>query len=139
MTEQEIIDRLNTSAPKFIRLLGGKVLELGLETGTLVFEFNVSTDFCHSVDVVQGGFVTAMLDASMAHLVMGQIEDVVGLASLEVNTKYLDVTRAGRLRAEARAIKLSHKTAFLEAALFDENGTKTAIANSVSKLARRKA
>ena len=138
MTEQEKIDSLNDARPKFIELLGGKVIELGLDSGTLAFEFNVSTDFCHSGDIVQGGFITAMLDAAMSHAVFAQLADVVSLSSLEINTKYLEATRAGKLRVEGRAIKPSYKTAFLEGEIYDENGTKTAIANSVAKLGRQK-
>jgi len=77
MTEQEKIDSLNDARPKFIELLGGKVIELGLDSGTLAFEFNVSTDFCHSGDIVQGGFITAMLDAAMSHAVFAQLQSWV--------------------------------------------------------------
>ena len=125
MTEQEKIDSLNDARPKFIELLGGKVIELGLNSGTLAFEF-------------KGGFITAMLDAAMSHAVFAQLADVVSLSSLEINTKYLEATRAGKLRVEGRAIKPSYKTAFLEGEIYDENGTKTAIANSVAKLGRQK-
>ena len=39
---------------------------LRLEAGT--FESEIGPEFCHSVDVVQGGFVTAMLDITMTHV-----------------------------------------------------------------------
>jgi len=138
MTEQELLDRLNADAPPFIGMLGGKVVAADPEARTLAFEFNVSTDFCHSVDIVQGGFITAMLDAAMAHAMFAQGSDIVNVASLDVNTSYLEVTRAGRLRAEAHIIKSTYKTAFLESKLYDGSGTVTAIASSVAKLVRAK-
>lgn len=138
MTEQDIIERLNSFSPKFIKLLGGRVVAVDVAARNLAFEFNISTDYCHSGDIVQGGFITAMLDAAMAHSIFSQDADIVNVASLDVNTSYLEVTRAGKLRAEAHIIKLSYKTAFLESQLYDESGTKTAIASSVAKLVRPK-
>ena len=139
MSEQKIIDRLNAIAPRFIELLGGSVVAVDIEARTLAFEFNVCADYCHSGDIVQGGFITAMLDAAMAHSLFAQDTEIVNVASLDVNTSYLEVTRAGKLRAEAHIIKSTYKTAFLESQLYDDNGTKTAIASSVAKLIRARA
>jgi len=65
------IESLNARAPGFIKLLGGKITALDVEAQKAVFEFTVPLDFCHSGDVVQGGFVTAMLDAAMSHALFG--------------------------------------------------------------------
>ena len=48
-------------------MMGGVLVDFDVEEGSCTMEFNISHDFCHSVDIVQGGFVTAMLDASMSH------------------------------------------------------------------------
>ncbi len=138
MTDQDLIDRLNSNVPKFIHMFGGRVVAVDKAAGTLAFEFDISTDFCHSVDIVQGGFITAMLDAAMAHVVLAQGADIVNVASLDVNTSYLEVTRAGYLRAEARIIKSTYKTAFLESQLYDGSGTLLAVASSVAKVIRAK-
>ncbi len=101
-----------------------------------MFEFDVSADFCHSVDVIQGGFVTAMLDAAMSHACLGCIEDVTGVSSLEIKTSYLAVSRAGVCTAEGYIVRASHKTAFLEGRLYSTSGELTATASSVAKLVR---
>lgn len=139
MAEQNIIERLNATAPRFIELLGGRVVAVDIAARTLAFEFNVCEDYCHSGSIVQGGFITTMLDAAMAHALFAQDTEIINVASLDVNTSYLEVTRAGKLRAEAHIIKSTYKTAFLESQLYDHNGTKTAIASSVAKLIRAKA
>ena len=61
MTDQEFIDRLNARRPGFLTMLGGNIVAIDRGEQTCTFEFNVSTDFCHSGDVVQGGFTTTML------------------------------------------------------------------------------
>jgi uncharacterized protein (TIGR00369 family) len=101
--------------------------------------FDVSRDFCHSVDIVQGGFITAMLDAAMSHAVFSSDDDVVGLSTLEISTRYLEVTRAGFLRAIGQIVRLSYKTAFLDGRLYDAEGRLLATTHSVAKISRRSA
>ena len=139
MNDQDLVKSLNEHSPSFIKLLGGKVIAVDRKARTCTFEFNPTTDLCHSVDVVQGGFTTAMLDAAMSHAIFAESGDsVVGLSSLEIKTSFLDVTRAGKLRAIGKVMKTSYKTAFLEAHLYNADGVLTATASSVAKLVRPK-
>ncbi|MDX1735438.1 MAG: PaaI family thioesterase [Halioglobus sp.] len=139
MQEQDSIDALNERAPHFIALLGGRVIGVDSEARTCTFEFNVVEDFCHSVDVVQGGFVTAMLDAAMSHAMFAHDEfgGLAGVSSLEIKTSFLEPTRAGRLLAIGRILKSTYKTAFMEALLYNEDGELTATASTVAKLPRQ--
>ena len=140
MQDQEIIDALNAGAPAFIRLLGGRTVAIDRDAQTCTFEFNVSTDFCHSVDIVQGGFITAMLDAAMSHAIFANLgrENFTNVSSLEIKTSYLEPTRAGRLKAVGHILKSSYKTAFLEGRLYNSDGLLTATTSSVAKLVRPK-
>ncbi|MEM8942673.1 MAG: PaaI family thioesterase [Pseudomonadota bacterium] len=132
------IERLQKNFPPFISLLGGKLVNLDYQTKSAHFTFDVPTDFCHSVDVVQGGFVTAMLDAAMSHAAFASDDSVMGLSSLEISTRYLDVARAGKLRAIGRVVRMSYKTAFLEGELRNLDDVLIATTQSVAKLSRRK-
>ena len=137
-SEQEVIEALNKSRPAFIDMMGGELKEVDFENKACALDFNVGTDLCHSVDIIQGGFITAMLDAAMGHAVLATMEGVTNVSSLEIKTSYLEVSRAGRYRAEGIIIKASYKTAFMEAKLLDENGQLTATCSSVGKLIRAK-
>jgi len=99
-------------------------------------DFDISRDFCHSIDIVQGGFVTAMLDAAMTHAAFAADKDIVNVSSLEIKTNFLEPTRAGYLRAVGEVIKSGYKLAFMEGRLYDENGLLTATTSTVAKLAR---
>ena len=112
-SELSVIEQLNHTPPTFLKMLGGTVIDLDAEARECTFEFNVSTDFCHSIDVVQGGFVTAMLDAAMSHAVFAADREIRTLSSLEISTRYLDVARAGFLVAVGRITRASYKTAFM--------------------------
>jgi uncharacterized protein (TIGR00369 family) len=136
MDDSAALEHFNARAPGFIKMLGGRIVAVDRLAQQCTFEFMVSTDFCHSVDVVQGGFVTAMLDAAMSHAVFAAVEGINGVSSLEIKTSYLEPTRAGRLRVEGTVIKSSYKLAFLEGRLYNDAGLLTATSSSVAKLVR---
>jgi uncharacterized protein (TIGR00369 family) len=134
--ETSIIDRLNDRAPEFIKLLGGKVVEIDIQQQSCTFEFDIGHQLCHSVDIVQGGFVTAMLDATMSHTVFGVHNDVVNVTTLEVKVSFFEPSRAGGFRCVGRLRKIGRKTGFMEAELFNGDGLLTASATSTAKLVR---
>ncbi|MFK7977767.1 MAG: PaaI family thioesterase [Halioglobus sp.] len=138
MDLQQKLDALNEHAPGFIKMMGGKIIELDPDSSTCTFEFNIGKEFCHSVDIVQGGFTTAMLDAAMSHAVFATMEGISNLSSLEIKTSYMGVTRAGKLRAVGKVVKSSYKTAFLEGHMYNEEGELTATTSSVAKIVRPK-
>lgn len=136
MDQTKVLARLNNDAPSFIKMLGGEVSAVDEQAKTCTMTFDVSKEFCHSVDIVQGGFITAIMDAAMSHAVFGIDETVVALSSLEIKTSYLDVTRAGKMAATGRILKLGYKIGFLEAELYNAEGKLSATASSVAKISR---
>ena len=138
MEETVILERFRSHAPGFLAMLGGRFVAADRAAKTCTMEFDISRDFCHSGDIVQGGFVTAMLDAAMTHAAFAAEDGVANLSSLEIKTNYLEATRAGRLRAEGMVIKSGYKLAFLEGRLYDEQGVLTATSSTVAKLVRAK-
>ena len=132
------IEQLNALAPGFIKLLGGSIIELDMDSQRAIFTFTVPLDYCHSGDVVQGGFVTAMLDAAMSHALFGTDDTISGVASLDIATQFIEVCRGKQpLRVTGRVKKAAFKTAFLEADIEDKTGTLVATAQSVAKLSRQ--
>ena len=134
--KEEAIRVINERGPKFLGLLGGQLIDFDADKTACTFEFNISKDYCHSIDIVQGGFVTTMLDAAMSHAIFVCSQDVKGVSSLEIKTTYLEPTRAGKLRVEGWVIKQSYKTAFMEGRVYNENNELTATASTVAKLIR---
>lgn len=141
MTDSQTrIEQLNAMAPDFIKLLGGSIIELDMDSQCAIFIFTVPLEYCHSGDVVQGGFVTAMLDAAMSHALFGTDDSISGVASLDIATQFIGVCRGQQpLRVTGRVKRATFKTAFLEADIQDEAGTLVATAQSVAKLSRQTA
>lgn len=137
MTSRQDIDRINARLPPFMELMGGRVERIDAASQAVEMSFQIGAQLCHSVDIVQGGFITAMLDAAMSHAVFALDDTVLGLSSLEISTRYLEVTRAGPCRALGRIVRVSYKTAFLEGELLSVEGKRLATAQTVAKLSRK--
>ena len=135
-SKDQIIEEKNRQNLKFINLLGGKLVDFDTEKNACTFEFTIGTDYCHSIDVVQGGFVTAMLDIAMCHSIFLTDQDITGVSSLEIKTTYLEPARAGKLRVEGWAVKKGHKIVFMEGHVYNEDNVLVATANSVGKVLR---
>ena len=101
--------------------LGAKVVHFSSEPAEIEMEFEAIYEFTHSDGkVVQGGFVTGMLDAPMAHLLMGLYEFKVIPMTLDLNVSFLAPTGQGKLIAKAEVIQLGKSTAFMSSKLYQE-------------------
>ncbi|MBJ2156780.1 PaaI family thioesterase [Variovorax sp. IB41] len=106
------------------------------ESKTLQAAFTVRREYCHTNGTIaQGGFITAWLDAAMAHAVMHDTAQQQTVFSLEIKVSFYEKVGPGQGRVEARVIKRGKRIAFLEAALYNADGKLAAEASSTGLLA----
>ena len=134
MSQQNIIERLNESRPAFLKAMKSKLLNVDPASKSCKMEFDLGPEYCHSGDIVQGGFVAAMLDAVTAHTVMALSEGEMSVSSLELKVSYLTVTRSGYAVAEGRIDRMGKSICFLSGDLYDRAGAKTATISTTAKL-----
>ena len=136
MSSDEIVEQLNANPPAVIRSLKGRVAAYAAEKRELRMEFHIGHEFCHTVDIVQGGFITAMLDASMAHVVIAAEHGKVRVSSIDINVSFLRPARAGDFTAVGSIVKAGRTVAFLKAELCSDKGELVAMATSSAHLTR---
>ncbi|MBN8494384.1 MAG: PaaI family thioesterase [Burkholderiales bacterium] len=136
MPSDTTIEQLNANPPAVIRSLKGRVVGFAPERQELRMAFDIGTEFCHTVDIVQGGFITAMLDASMAHAVLAMDGAHVRVSSIDINVSFLRPARAGGFTAVGSIVKAGRTVAFLRAELFNDRGDLVATATSSAHLTR---
>ena len=136
MTNEDLIAELNAHAPPALAKLGGSVAGYDDESGLIEMRYSLDESFCHSGDIVQGGYIAGMLDAAMAHVTFMRLRAYVAVATLELKVSYLDIVRPGTLTATARAVKLGKSVGFFDAELFNANGDLLATATSTAKIFR---
>lgn len=112
-----------------------EVVSVDREAGRVRLAFDALPRFCHSDGrIVQGGFVTAWMDLSMAQAARLRAGQPVGVASLEIKVSFLQRVGPGRVVAEGRVQRLGRRVAFLEASLFDDRDALLATASSTAML-----
>ena len=80
----------NKNLPAYLEKMEAEVLELNYKSQSLKMSFNPDEFFCHSDGtILQGGFVTTMLDASMAFLIMQILEFKKVPLSIDINVNFL--------------------------------------------------
>ena len=134
MDDRQILESFNSRTAPCIETLGAKVISFSSEPPSIEMEFKAIHDFTHSDgEVVQGGFVTGMLDAPMAHLLMGLFDFKIIPMTLDINVSFLTPTRQGKLVASAEVLQLGKSTAFMTSKLKQE-GILVASASSTVRL-----
>lgn len=132
-----LIARLNNHAPAIIRTLKGRIIDVDTTAGSCTMEYDIDEQLCHSTNIVQGGIVTAMLDATMSHASFAQQPDIAGLASLEIKVSFLEPSLAGKFTCRGAVRRSGYRVGFLEGELFNSDGQLTATASTTAKFTRR--
>ena len=134
LDDVKILKALRASSAPCTDTLGAKVLTFCSSPPEIEMEFMALNEFTHSDGkVVQGGFVTGMLDAPMAHLLMGLFNFQVIPMTLDINVSFLAPTRQGKLIASAKALQIGKTTAFMTSMLHQE-GSLVASSTSTVRL-----
>ena len=122
MEDSKILISLQSKSAPCMDTLGGHVTNFRSKPPEIEMEFEAIHDFTHSDgQVVQGGFVTGMLDAPMAHLLMGLFNFEIIPMTLDINVSFLAPSRQGKLVAVAEVLQLGKSTAFMTSKLYQKD------------------
>lgn len=105
MTQEGYFERLQrgvVSPPPIASTLGGKIVAVDVETGTLESDYLATDAFLNPAGTVQGGMLSAMLDDVTAFLVTATLGEGEFCATLNLNVSFLRAAQAGPLLGRAR-------------------------------------
>ena len=118
LTDKEKLKLLETHKPPCLDTLRGRATQLNSEKQTVIMEFDAVPEFCHSeAQIVQGGFITGMMDTCMAHLLIALLDFKFNPMSLDINVSFLAPAHPGILVAEAKILRIGKSIAFLSSTL----------------------
>jgi uncharacterized protein (TIGR00369 family) len=120
--------------PPCARLLGWTPIEV--EPGFARIQFEAREQFLNPGDVVQGGFLAAMLDDTMGPAAVSLLGPGFFSPTLEMKVSFLRPARAGRLVAEGRVVHRGRSVVFLAGSLRDGSGSLVASATATSRIAQ---
>ena len=120
-SDEAIVARLRTITSPALSFISGEIVDFDHGQQQLTMSFEATPTMCHSKVIVQGGFITAMVDSAMAYACMGCFEDRVAVPTLEIKVSFLKAGNAGAMIAKARARRLGKSVGFLEAELYQHD------------------
>jgi len=134
MDKKEIIKLLKNNKPPCLETLRGNLLEFDEAERIMTMEYDAIPEFCHSEsEIVQGGFVTGMLDSTMAHLVIALEKFQSNPVSLDINVSFIAPAHPGTLMAKSKILKMGKSIVFAYATM-KQNDEMIASATSTIKL-----
>ena len=123
--------------PPAVELLGYSLISADPSLGVAEASFVGRPEFLNLLGSVQGGFVTAMLDAVASTALLAQLPSDQFAPTLELKTSFLRPVPAGELLGRGRVVHRGRSIAFLEGELRDPSGDLLATATSTVKIVRR--
>ena len=120
--------------PKFLSILGSKDVNFDENNESITMTFDIGDELTHSDGkIVQGGFITAMLDTTMAHLLIFVKKGEYNPLTLSINVAFVASGSPGIFTAKAKIEKLGNSIVFTSGSLFQEDKL-IATATSTNKL-----
>ena len=134
MDKKEIIKLLQNNKPPCLETLRGNLLEFDEAERIMTMEYDAVPEFCHSeAQIVQGGFITGMLDSTMAHLVIALVKFQSNPVSLDINVSFVAPAHPGLMTAKSKIIRMGKSIVFAYATM-KQNDEMIASATSTIKL-----
>jgi uncharacterized protein (TIGR00369 family) len=119
---------------RLIDLLGWRLIDARPDEGWIRAGFNGKEEFCAAGGFVQGGILSAMLDATMSAGVFAMTHGKLYPPTISMTVNFLAPAKPGPITGEARVTQLGRSVAFVEGRLTADDGTLLATASTSARL-----
>jgi uncharacterized protein (TIGR00369 family) len=109
-------------APPSAKLLGWRLISLDTAAGRIELGFEGRPEFLNPMGIVQGGFLSAMLDDTMGAADLRHDAGPHVATTIDLHVHFLRPVKAGAITTKAQLTQLGRKVAFAEGQLFDADG-----------------
>jgi uncharacterized protein (TIGR00369 family) len=93
-----------------------------LEVGRCLMEVDLAEKHLQPFGMVHGGVFSSVIDAATFWAVFPEVDEGMGMTTVEMKINYLAPAQRGRLVVEGRRIKLGRTLGLAEASVTSENG-----------------
>jgi uncharacterized protein (TIGR00369 family) len=135
LSDAEVLERFartRTRAPS-TATLGFRLTGVNQAERCVEAEFEARAEvMANPMKLIQGGFLTAMLDEVMSTACVVASGLTAAAPSLEIKTSFLRPVRPGRLRGVGRVLRWGRQIAFTEGELYDAEGRLAAKASGTA-------
>ena len=100
-------------------LLGWELEAVDPDAGTIELSFTAKEEFLNLAGHVQGGFLAAMLDATLGPALGARLSDGEWAPTISMNLQFVRPAKPGKLRGRGRVVRRGRDIAFLSGELLD--------------------
>jgi uncharacterized protein (TIGR00369 family) len=118
------------------RLLGRRLVCFDPETGVAEVSFEADERFLNSAGMIQGGFVTAMLDETVGPALIATLSDEEWAPTTNIQAQFLAPIFPGPVTGRGRVVKRGRTIAYLAGELFRSDGRLAATATTTVNIRR---
>jgi uncharacterized protein (TIGR00369 family) len=115
--------------------LGRDVVEVDAAKGYVKTIYQAREKFCNPGGVIQGGFLTAMLDDAMSFSAVAHSNFTKVVPTLDFKASFLAPVGVGDVTVEGLVVKSGRSIAYLEGKLFNSKGELAVIASATTQYA----
>lgn len=123
-------------APPAAALLGWELVSVDPDAGTIEVAFTASDQFLNPVGVIQGGFLTAMLDDTLGPALVATLGPDQFALTTDLHVQFLRPARPGRLTGRGRVVRRGKDVAFLAGELHDDDSGQVVATATATALIR---
>ena len=109
-------------APPSAKFLGMGLVEIDVEKGYVKTSFEPKPELLNFNGVIQGGFLSAMMDDTMGFNAFMHLGMKTGMASIDLHTHFMRPVPMGKIIVEAQVTRAGKSVIFMESKLFDHEG-----------------
>jgi uncharacterized protein (TIGR00369 family) len=124
--------------PPAAATLGFKLLEVDETQGTIRVQFEGKQEFANPMGVIQGGFLTAMLDETLGPALVATLDKDSFAPTIELKVNFIRPAPLGKVIGEGRVVARGGSIAFLAGELRSESGELLATASATARIVTQK-
>ncbi|MDP9878001.1 uncharacterized protein (TIGR00369 family) [Variovorax boronicumulans] len=106
------------ATPEAVKTLGGKIVRVDAEQGSVETSFEGKRDFTNPTGAIQGGFLAAMLDDTMGPALAATLNEGEFAPTLNLNVSFHRSAVVGPILGKARIVRRGAEIAFLQGELY---------------------
>jgi uncharacterized protein (TIGR00369 family) len=120
--------------PADAKTLGWELIQVDPAAGTIEVAFTADERFVNAVGVVQGGFLAAMLDATLGTALVATLDEEQFAPTLDLHVQFHAPAQPRRLIGRGRIVRRGRDIAFLAGELLDDTHTVVAVATATAAI-----
>jgi uncharacterized protein (TIGR00369 family) len=114
--------------------LGWELVEVDPARGTITVGFTADERFLNPAGMVQGGFLTAMLDDTLGPALVATLPEGQFAPTLDLHVQFVRPARPGRLTGHGRVVHRGREVCFLAGELLAPDGRTVAVATATARI-----